>query len=73
VLIAVNADPAESEPRRLTVQEFQSAIARVPPEPIAAPRLMAEAQESRQHMWQYVLAAVLLLLLAESVVSMRTA
>jgi len=30
-------------------------------------------QESRQHLWQYLMAAALLALLAESVVAARTA
>jgi hypothetical protein len=70
-LVAVNVDPSEADPGRLTTEEFLTAVT-----PLAAPAetaasLQAREQEERQHIWQYVLAAMLLALVAEAAVAAR--
>jgi hypothetical protein len=72
-LVAVNVDPAESNPARLTSDEFQTAVTRLKDAAQADERVDAREQEDRQHMWQYVLAAMIAMLIVESVVATRTA
>lgn len=73
VIVAVNADPAESDPARLTPDDFQSAIARVERSNVEAPALAAAEQEAQQHLWQYALLALLAVLVAESAIAMKAA
>lgn len=70
-LISVNVDPEESSAARLSPEDFQKAVARVQDVAVKQPRVEAREQEERQHIWQYALALVLMLLIAESLVSMR--
>lgn len=72
-LVAVNVDPAETDPGRLTTDEFLGAVATAGSGAQAGARLQAEEQEDRQHIWQYVLAVMLLALLAETWVAARVA
>ncbi|MEQ1870789.1 MAG: VWA domain-containing protein [Vicinamibacterales bacterium] len=72
-LVAVNIDPSESEPARMTTQRFQQSVERVDTAAPAAAVTLATEREAQQHLWQYLLVAMLVLLLVESVVSMRTA
>ena len=72
-LVAVNVDPAESDSGRLTVDEFQTAVTRLKNPAVVEQDVEARQQEERQHLWQYVLALVLITLVAESVVAGRTA
>jgi hypothetical protein len=74
-LVAVNVDPAESDERRLSAAEFQSAVSRMQTAPAAASEQDVEAgqREERQHLWQYVLVGMMALLIAESVLAARTA
>jgi hypothetical protein len=71
--IAVNVDPAESDPARLAHDEFVAPVARQ--ESSAAPGPLPEArqQEDREHLWRYALMALLAVLILESVIGMRTA
>jgi hypothetical protein len=72
-LVAVNVDPAESDPSRLTADQFASVITRAPaPSAEDAPN-GAREQEDRQHLWQYLLLLMLAALAVESVVAARTA
>lgn len=71
-LIAVNVDPDESDPSRLTPLEFERAITRTDDVAAISPQATARAREAEQHLWQYVLAAVLLVLAVESLVASRT-
>lgn len=73
VMVAVNVDPAESDPSRLTVKELERAIPRTEERSDPAPRDAGHEREAEQHLWQYVLVSVVLLLATESVVAMRTA
>jgi hypothetical protein len=71
--IAVNVDPREADSARISVEEFQSAVTRL--KEANAPQARAEArqQEDRQHLWQYALALMALLLAAEGLLAARTA
>jgi hypothetical protein len=69
---AINVDPAESEPARLSVDEFGSAIARLKEAGVAEARNLEQSRESSQHFWQYALAAMMVALAVEGVVARRT-
>jgi hypothetical protein len=71
--IAVNVDPAESDPARLSVDEFQAAVTRLKDMSRPEGRVEARQQEDRQHIWQYVLAIMIAMLAVESLIAMRTA
>jgi hypothetical protein len=70
--VAVNVDPAEADPARLTSEEFQTAVTRM--QGGAEPEIRVEnrQREERQRLWQYLLGAMLAIMLAESVVAART-
>jgi len=71
--IAVNVDPRESDPARLSVDDFQSAVTRLKDTGGVETRGEARQQEDQQHLWQYALAAMAILLAAEGVLAARTA
>ena len=71
--IAVNVDPRESDPARLSVDDFQSAVTRLKDAGGLESRGEARQQEDEQHLWQYALAAMAILLAAEGILSARTA
>jgi hypothetical protein len=70
--VAINVDPAESEPARISVDEFGSAISRLKEAGAADARNVELSRESTQHLWQYVLAAMMVVLAVEGVVARRT-
>ena len=72
-LFAVNVDPAESDPGRLSIDEFLGAVTTLGKGAQAGVALHNQEQEERQHIWQYGLAAMLLLMVTESVVAARIA
>jgi len=57
----------------MSVAEFQSAVTRLKEDAASDARIEARQQEDRQHLWQYALALVLMMLAAEGVVASRTA
>jgi len=71
--IAVNVDPRESDSSRISVEEFRSAVTHLKDVAGAEARVEARQQEDRQHLWQYALAFMLLLLAAEGMLAARTA
>jgi len=71
--IAVNVDPRESDPARLSIDDFQSAVTRLKDTGGVETRGEARQQEDQQHLWQYALAAMAILLAAEGVLAARTA
>lgn len=71
--IAINVDPREGDPARVSVEDFQSAVVRLKAAAGADARAGARQQEDRQHLWQYVLALMVVMLAAEGVVASRTA
>lgn len=73
-LIAVNVDGRESDPARLTAEEFQAAVAPLQDEaPRPVVRAEARQQEERQNLWRYAILLMIAVLVTESVVSTRTA
>jgi hypothetical protein len=68
----INVDPGESEPGRISPAEFASAIARLKDAGITETRAAESGRESSQHLWQYLLAAMMVLLAVEGVVAGRT-
>ncbi|HKB09932.1 MAG TPA: BatA domain-containing protein [Vicinamibacterales bacterium] len=71
--IAVNVDPRESDPSRISADEFQSAVTRLKDLGNAEARVEARQQEDRQHLWQYAMALMVILLAAEGALAARTA
>jgi hypothetical protein len=71
--IAVNVDPREADPARLSADDFQSAVTRLKDAGQSDARVEARQQEDRQHLWQYALAAMALLLVGEGWLAARTA
>jgi hypothetical protein len=71
--IAVNVDPREADPARISVEDFQSAVTRLKSEGGIEARVEARQQEDSQHLWQYALAMMALLLAAEGLLAARTA
>jgi hypothetical protein len=70
-LVAVNIDPAETVPGRLTAEEFETAVTRLKNVAVNEQRANAREQEDRQHIWQYVLALMVAMLMVESAIAMR--
>ena len=70
-LAVVNVDPRESDPRRLSVPEFEAAVARLDEPAVSGAGVEGQRQEDRQHIWQYLLAVMVVALGVESVVSRR--
>src|SRR5439155_408190 len=71
--IAVNVDPREADPARLSVEEFTSAVTQLKDAGASEARVEARQQEDRQHLWQYAMACMALLLVAEGLLAARTA
>jgi hypothetical protein len=70
--VAINVNPTESDPRRLSVADFQAAVVRLKDAPDAGD-VRHSPEEDRQQIWRYLLMAVMAALLAESLVAARTA
>jgi Aerotolerance regulator N-terminal/von Willebrand factor type A domain len=71
-VVAVNVDPRETDPARLSADEFQSAVTRLKDAGEIATRGEAKEQEDEQHLWRYALGAMAVLLAAEGVLAART-
>lgn len=74
VAVAVNPDPAESDLTRMDPAELARRISADPSAPVPGPTgeaLSAPERERRQGLWWYILLAVLLLLVAETLTSNR--
>ncbi|HET9832561.1 MAG TPA: hypothetical protein VFP91_12650, partial [Vicinamibacterales bacterium] len=71
--IIVNVNPRESDLTRMSAKDFQASVERLKQSAASNARVELSEQESRQHLWQYLMAAALLALLAEGVVAARTA
>ena len=70
--IAINVDPREGDPGRLSAEDFQSAVTRL--KAVGRSEALGEArqQEDQQHLWQYALALLAVLLAVEGIVASRT-
>jgi hypothetical protein len=71
--VALNVDPRESDGARLTPAEFQAAITHMKEAEQPAGRVEAKQQEDSQHMWQYALALMIVMLTVEGLIASRTA
>jgi hypothetical protein len=71
--VAVNVDPTEFDPGRISVEAFGQTVAKLKEAARSESRLARQQQEDSQHLWQYLMAAALLFLACESVISTRTA
>ena len=71
--IAINVDPREAEPARMSVEEFESAVTRLKDTGDAEGKAEARQQEDRQHLWQYALGLMALFLVIEGILAARTA
>jgi hypothetical protein len=71
--VAVNVDPAETDPTRLSQAEFSAAVTRLREAVRADGQIQDRQREEGQHIWQYILAAMLVIMVVESLVGMRTA
>lgn len=70
--VAINVDPAESTPGRLTAAEFEAPISRVKQDRAGRVGQGGQQQEERQHVWQYILGVMVAMLVVESFVGSRT-
>jgi len=71
--VAVNVDSRESDPSRITADEFQVGIVKVQGPGSPQPRLEARQQEERQSLWRYAILVMIAALVAESFLAARTA
>ena len=69
----VNVNPKESDLERMSAAEFQSFVEHLKDAGANEAHVELAEQESRQHMWQYLLAAVAVALFAEGIVAARVA
>jgi len=69
--IVVNVDPRESDTGRLSVDDFRSAVTRLKNEAGVERRIDARQQEDRQHLWQYAMAIMILVLAGEGLLAAR--
>jgi hypothetical protein len=70
--VAINVDPREGDPARISPAEFQAAVARLKDVGAMEARLEASQQEDRQHLWLYALMLMLGVLAVEGAVAGRT-
>ena len=69
--IAVNPDPRESDPTRMTAEIFQAGISRLNAAAAQDERTAAQQQEDRQFLWWYGLLFMVVSLAAEGVIGRR--
>jgi len=70
--VAVNVDPREGDPARVSVNEFLSAVTTMKDASRSPARVEARQQEDQQHLWRYLLGLMTLALVAEGMVAART-
>ena len=71
--IAVNVDTRESDAARMSADDFQSAVTHMTDTAAVHGSVESREQEDRQHLWQFLLPAMVLTLAAEGFVASRTA
>jgi hypothetical protein len=69
--VAVNVDPRESDPRRMTADEFRAGVSRLNATAVREARTEAREQESNQRLWQYALLLMVVSLAAEGMLGRR--
>jgi Aerotolerance regulator N-terminal/von Willebrand factor type A domain len=70
--VAINVDPREADPARLSVDEFLSAVTRLKDIDVSQARVEARQQEDEQHLWRYLLAMMTIVLAVEGIIAART-
>jgi hypothetical protein len=71
--VAVNVDTKEGDPARISAEDFRSAVTHLGDATGAGSSVAARQQEDRQHLWQYVLVMMVVVLGLEGFVASRTA
>ena len=71
--VAVNVDPKEGDPARVSADDFRSAVTHLREATESGSSVAARRQEDRQHLWQYVLVMTVVVLGLEGFVASRTA
>jgi aerotolerance regulator-like protein/VWA domain-containing protein len=71
--VVVNVDSRESDPSRISTDEFQAAVTQLKDAGAAETRAGVIEQESAQHLWQFLLAAMVVTLAVEGVFAARSA
>jgi len=69
----VNVDSRESEPARISADEFQAAVTRLKDASADGARISVSEQEGRQHLWQFLLVSMLVTLAVEGLIAARAA
>jgi hypothetical protein len=69
--VAVNVDPRESDPARMTADAFRDGITRLNVAAAQQARVQAREREENQRLWQYGLLLMLVSLVAEGMVGRR--
>lgn len=69
--VAVNVDPRESDPARMTSDAFRAGIAHLNTTAAQQAGTVAQDQEDRQRLWQYALLLMVVSLAAEGIVGRR--
>jgi Aerotolerance regulator N-terminal/von Willebrand factor type A domain len=71
--VVVNVDSREMDSSRISAEEFQAAVAHLRDSSVNAGRVEARQLEDDQHLWQYAVALMVLMLAVEGVLAARTA
>ncbi|OFW16112.1 MAG: hypothetical protein A3F70_02935 [Acidobacteria bacterium RIFCSPLOWO2_12_FULL_67_14] len=69
--VAVNVDPRESDPRRMTAESFQAGISRLRATAAQQARADERQQEDQQSLWRYGLLLMVVALAAEGLLGRR--
>ena len=71
--VAVNVDPRESDPARITADAFRSGVSRLNATAALQARAQAREREENQRLWQYGLLLMVVSLAAEGMLGRRIA
>jgi hypothetical protein len=71
--VVVNVDSRESDPSRISADEFQAAVTHLKNAGATETRASVTGQESTQHVWQFLLASMIAILAVEGIVAARSA
>jgi hypothetical protein len=69
--VAVNVDPRESDPARMTADDFRAGVSRLNASAARAASTEARDQEDGQRLWQYALLMMVVSLAAEGMLGRR--
>jgi hypothetical protein len=70
-MVAVNVDPRESDPARMTADDFKAGVARLNAAAAQQAGVAAREDEDRQRLWQYALLLMVVSLAAEGIIGRR--